>query len=125
MEAERLLGRDNKFLFSQLYSRNLSKEEIYDMRCLWGTIITTMHITPDTRPRPLDKNLYIKLNWFTGLLEETKVDLITMRIMLKGCSKIWKERIEFVLLERIFRYPKGSDQHITFDADTGLLLFEI
>ncbi|WP_375664701.1 hypothetical protein [Bartonella sp. CL162QHHD] len=73
----------------------------------------------------MDKNLYIKLNWFTGLLEETKVDLITVRIMLQNHPKFWKEITEFILLERIFRYPKDSDQHMTFDAATGILLFEI
>ncbi len=34
VEAERLLGRDSKFLFDQLHSRNLSKEDLYDARCL-------------------------------------------------------------------------------------------
>ncbi|PIT67801.1 hypothetical protein CEV08_09275, partial [Bartonella tribocorum] len=105
-----------------LYSRNLSKEDIYDIRCLWGYYHDYAH---HTGPRPLDKNLYIKLNWFTGLLEEIKVDLITVRMMLQNHPKFWKEIIEFVLLERMFRYPKGSDQHMTFDAGTGILLFEI
>ncbi|WP_244426381.1 hypothetical protein [Bartonella florencae] len=45
--------------------------------------------------------------------------------MLQNHPKFWKEITEFILLERIFRYPKGSDQHITFDAGTGILLFEI
>ncbi|MGF7157897.1 DUF6421 family protein [Bartonella heixiaziensis] len=122
VEAERLLGRDSKFLFGQLSSRNLSKDDVYDVRCLWGYYHDYAH---HTGPRPLDKNLYIKLNWFAGLLEETKVDLITVRIMLQNRPKFWKEISEFVLLERIFRYPKGSDQHMTFDAGTGILLFEI
>ncbi|WP_375669021.1 DUF6421 family protein [Bartonella sp. MR168JLCBS] len=122
VEAERLLGRDSKFLFGQLHSRNLSKEDIYDARCSWGYYHDYAH---HTGPRPLDKNLYIKLNWFTGLLEETKVDLITVRIMLQNHPKFWKEITEFILLERIFRYPKDSDQHMTFDAGTGILLFEM
>ncbi|WP_273788866.1 DUF6421 family protein [Bartonella sp. ML70XJBT] len=122
VEAERLLGQDSKFLFGQLHSRNLSKEDIYDIRCLWGYYHDYAH---HIGPRPLDKNLYIKLNWFTGLLEETKVDLITVHIMLQKHPKFWKEITEFVLLERIFRYPKDSDQHMTFDAGTGILLFEI
>ncbi|WP_244548735.1 hypothetical protein [Bartonella taylorii] len=53
------------------------------------------------------------------------MDLITVRIMLQNRPKFWKEISEFVLLERIFRYPKGSDQYMTFDAGTGILLFEI
>ncbi|WP_375695758.1 hypothetical protein [Bartonella sp. AC67GZZY] len=122
VKAENLLGRDSKFLFSQLHSRNLSKEDIYDVHCLWGYYHDYAH---HTGPQPLNKNLYIKLNWFTDLLEEIKVNLVTVRIMLEDCSKFWKEITEFILLERIFRYPKGSDQHMTFDAGTGILLFEI
>ncbi|MCZ2158592.1 DUF6421 family protein [Bartonella sp. 220] len=122
VEAERLLGRDSKFLFGQLSSRNLSKDNVYNARCLWGYYHDYAH---HTGPRPLDKNLYIKLNWFTGLLEETKVDLITVRILLQNRPKFWKEISEFVLLERIFRYPKGSDKYMTFDAGTGIVLFEI
>ncbi|USP01668.1 hypothetical protein LBE40_02355 [Bartonella taylorii] len=103
-------------------SRSLSKDDVYDVRCLWGYYHDYAH---HTGPRPLDKNLYIKLNWFAGLLEEIKVDLITVRIMLQNRPKFWKEISEFVLLERIFRYPKGYDHHMTFDAGTGILLFEI
>ncbi|GAA5105443.1 DUF6421 family protein [Bartonella jaculi] len=119
VEAERLLGLDSEFLFGQLSSRNLSKD---DVRCLWGYYHDYAH---HTGPRPLDKNLYIKLNWFAGLLEETKVDLITVRIMLQNRPKFWKEISEFVLLECIFRYSKDSDQHMTFDVGKGILLFEI
>ncbi len=63
--------------------------------------------------------------YFSILLEETKVDLITARIMLQNRPKFWKEISEFVLLERIFRYPKSSGQHMTFYVGTGILLFEI
>ncbi|SSZ38949.1 hypothetical protein [Bartonella grahamii] len=53
------------------------------------------------------------------------MNLITVLIMLQNHPKFWKEITEFVLLERIFRYPKGSDQHMTFGSGTGVLLFEI
>ncbi|MFJ4145063.1 DUF6421 family protein [Pseudomonas sp. NPDC089734] len=122
LEADRLFGRDSDFLFGQLRSREMSETDMYDARCLWGYYHDYAH---HTGPRPLDKNLYIKLNWFTGLLEETKCDLITVRLVQKHRPDFWQEIAEFILLERMFRYPKGSDQHMTFDAGTGILLFEI
>jgi hypothetical protein len=122
LEADRLFGADSEFLFGQLSSRKMSKADIYDARCLWGYYHDYAH---HTGPRPLDKNLYIKLNWFTGLLEETKCDLITVRLLQKDRPDFWQEIVEFILLERMFRYPKGSERHMTFDAGTGILLFEI
>lgn len=122
VEADRLFGRQSPFLFGQLSSRQMSEPDMYDARCLWGYYHDYAH---HTGPRPLDKNLYIKLNWFTGLLEETKCDLITVRLVLEHRPDFWREIAEFILLERMFRYPKGSDQHMTFDAGTGILLFEM
>ncbi|GFM83874.1 hypothetical protein PSCICN_45660 [Pseudomonas cichorii] len=122
VEADRLFGRDSQFLFGQLSSRQMSEADTYDARCLWGYYHDYAH---HTGPRPLDRNLYIKLNWFTGLLEETKCDLITVRLVQQHRPDFWQEIAEFILLERMFRYPKGSEQHMTFDAGTGILLFEI
>ncbi len=122
VEADRLFGEDNRFLFGQLSSRRMSEADMYDARCLWGYYHDYAH---HTGPRPLDKNLYIKLNWFTGLLEETKCDLITVRLVQQHRPDFWQEIAEFILLERMFRYPKGSERHMTFDAGTGILLFEI
>jgi len=122
VEADRLFGHDSPFLFGQLSSRQMSEADMYDARCLWGYYHDYAH---HTGPRPLDKNLYIKLNWFTGLLEETKCDLITVRLVQRHRPDFWQEIAEFILLERMFRYPKGSERHMTFDAGTGILLFEI
>ena len=122
LEADRLFGADSEFLFGRLSSRKMSMADTYDARCLWGYYHDYAH---HTGPRPLDKNLYIKLNWFTGLLEETKCDLITVRLLQKHRPDFWQEIVEFILLERMFRYPKGSERHMTFDAGTGILLFEI
>ena len=122
VEADRLFGRDNPYLFGQLSSRQMPESDMYDARCLWGYYHDYAH---HTGPRPLDKNLYIKLNWFTGLLEESKCDLITVRLVQQHRPDFWQEIAEFILLERMFRYPKGSEQHMTFDAGTGILLFEI
>lgn len=121
-EADRLFGRDSQLLFGQLSSRQMSESDMYDARCLWGYYHDYAH---HTGLRPLDKNLYIKLNWFTGLLEESKCDLITLRLVQQHRPDFWQEIAEFILLERMFRYPKGSEQHMTFDAGTGILLFEI
>lgn len=121
-EADRLFGRESQFLFGQLSSRQMSESDMYDSRCLWGYYHDYAH---HTGPRPLDKNLYIKLNWFTGLLEETKCDLITLHLVLQNRPNFWQEIAECILLERMFRYPKGSEQHMTFDAGTGILLFEM
>jgi hypothetical protein len=65
------------------------------------------------------------MNWYVGLLEEIKCDLITIRLVEKFKPPFWQEIIEFVLLDRMFRYPIGSEKNLTFDGGTGILLFEI
>jgi len=122
-EVDRLFGIGNKVISWPLASRNMSEADTYDARCLWGYYHDYAH---HTGPRPLNKNLYIKQNWFTGLLEETKCDLIAARLVKKYRPAFWQEIFEFILLERIFRYPQNStEQNITFDAGTGIFLFEM
>jgi|GEM_PF-1225805 len=121
-EIERLFGTGNNVIFESLKSKKISEAETYDARCLWGYYHDYVH---HTGIRPLDKNLYIKQNWFTGLLEEVKCDLTVVRLMQKSRPSFWMEIVEFVLFERIFRYPKNSEKNITFDAGTGILIFEI
>lgn len=52
-------------------------------------------------------------------------DLITVRLVQKNQTRFWREIVEFVLLDRMFRYPMDAAHHLTFDGGTGILLFEI
>jgi len=122
-EVGRLFGASNGIISGSLSTRNMSEADTYDARCLWGYYHDYAH---HTGPRPLDKNLYLKQNWFVGLLEETKCDIIAARLVQKFRPVFWQEIFEFILLERMFRYPQNStEQNITFDAGTGILLFEL
>ena len=120
-EVKRIFGEDSGFIFGSLYSTQLSEADTYDARCLWGYYHDYAH---HTGPRPLNENLYVKLNWYVGLLEETKCDLIATRLLLVHQPTFWREIVEFILFERMFRYPLGGANNTTFDGGTGVLLFE-
>lgn len=94
----------------------------YLARCVWGYLHDYFH---HQGIRPFDENVSIKTRWFTGLIEEIKVDL---EVWL-AChdSNIVDARVvaEFVLLERAFRYPCELDWNKNFDSGTGLLLLSL
>ena len=116
------LGKKDIFWNAQNWvSAFLTSEDFYKARCCWGYIHDYYH---HQGPRPFDKNIYVKLNWYTGLLEEIKCDS-------QVCLSCWekefpyhKEIFEFVLFERLFRYPMQIDALSNFDSGTGFLLFE-
>lgn len=121
-EVDRLFGGDANLIFGGAQSRGMSEESVYDARCLWGYYHDYAH---HSGPRPLNNNLYIKMNWYAGLLEEVKCDLKVVSLVVKHKPDFWRQIVEFVLFERLFRYPMGSRSNLTFDAGTGVLLFEI
>ncbi|MGH9961161.1 MAG: DUF6421 family protein, partial [Pyrinomonadaceae bacterium] len=75
-------------------------------------------------PRPLDSNLRVKMNFFAGLLEEVKVDCQSAIAAYDTGVPFGREVFEFVLFERMLRYPSQPDALTNFDAGTGMLLFE-
>jgi hypothetical protein len=120
--VERLFGpRDLLTGEERWRSLALSPEAFYRARCVWGYLHDYHH---HRGPRPFDENLQIKLNWFVGLLEETKVDCQTMLTCLKPEVPFGIEVLEFALFERMLRYPQQPDCTTNFDAGTGVLLFE-
>lgn len=120
--AERLFGpRDLLTGEERWRSIALSPEAFYRARCVWGYLHDYHH---HCGPRPLDENLQVKLNWFAGLLEETKVDCQTMLTCLEPEVPFGIEVLEFALFERMLRYPQQPDCTTNFDSGTGVLLFE-
>lgn len=107
-----------------LHSVNLSASEFYAARCTWGYLHDYFH---HQGPRPLDENLYDKLNWYTGLLEEIKVDAQCALACLKqpGLIKFAQSVFEFILLDRLCRYPNQPDFLRNFDSGTGVFLWAV
>lgn len=63
------------------------------------------------------------MNWFVGLLEETKVDARTVLACADGGVPFAQEQIDMILLERVFRYPLADDATRNFDSGTGVFLY--
>ncbi|WCM93428.1 DUF6421 family protein [Acidovorax sp. NCPPB 2350] len=102
-------------------SRGMAPEDCYRARCVWGYLHDYYH---HRGPMPLDTNLQLKLNWHAGLLEEIKVDSQVVLECLDPRIAYGASVIEFVLLERLFRYPLQVDVCRNFDSGTGVFLFE-
>jgi hypothetical protein len=120
--VERLFGTKDLLTSEEGWrSFSLSPEAFYQARCVWGYLHDYHH---HRGPRPFDENLQVKLNWFVGLLEETKVDCQTMLTCLHPEVPYGIEVLEFALFERLLRYPQQPDCTTNFDAGTGVLLFE-
>lgn len=109
-------------LILKIQSRMLDNIETYSARCIWGYLHDYFHHQGN---RPLDQNIYIKTNFFTGLLEELKVDCQTIITCIdKEYIPYRNEIIEFILFERICRYPNEEDALKNFDSACGIFLFE-
>ncbi|SFD70617.1 DUF6421 family protein [Paracidovorax konjaci] len=102
-------------------SRGMAPEDCYRARCVWGYLHDYYH---HRGPMPLDTHLQLKLNWHAGLLEEIKVDSQVVLECLDPRIAYGASVIEFVLLERLFRYPLQPDVQRNFDSGTGVFLFE-
>lgn len=94
----------------------------YLVRCVWGYLHDYFH---HQGIRPYDENLTIKTRWFTGLIEEIKVDLEVFLACHENDFVDGKVVEEFVLLDRSFRYPCEPDWNRNFDSGTGLLLLSL
>ncbi len=103
-----------------LASPKLDAEGIYDTRCCWAHLHEHHH---QVGPRPLARNLSLKTQWHTGLLEELKVDCQSLQACLRDVAMPYRlEVFEFVLFDRLFRYPTAVDAHRNSDAGAGVLL---
>ncbi len=101
-------------------SQHLSSENYYKAHCMWSYLHDYFH---QQGPRPLHTNFSLKMKFFTGILEETKVDVQTMLYVYENKCVFSREICEFILLERLLRYPCQDDASNNFDAGAGLLLF--
>ena len=113
--VERLLGR------SDWRSAQLSPADCYRVRSVWGYLHDCFH---HRGPRPFDENMKVKMKFDVGLLEEIKVDSQSAVAAHDSDLAFSRELTEFILFERMFRYPGQPDATTNFDAGTGVLLFE-
>jgi Family of unknown function (DUF6421) len=103
-----------------LASPQLDPEGMYDTRCCWAHLHEHHH---QMGPRPLASNLALKTRPYTALLEELKVDCQAMQACLRDPAIPYRwEVLEFVLFDRLFRYPCASDALTNDDAGAGILL---
>lgn len=63
------------------------------------------------------------MNFFAGILEEVKVDCQAILTLWERQYDGWEEIIEFVLYERLLRYPSQHNATRNFDSGTGYFLF--
>jgi hypothetical protein len=94
----------------------------YKARCVWGYLHDYFH---HQGARPFDTQVAIKTRWFTGLLEEIKVDLQSYLACVQGDIVDGTAVAEFILLDRAFRYPLEPDWYRNFDSGTGLILLSV
>ena len=93
--------------------------ETYKSRCVWGYLHDYFH---HQGPKPFDKNIKNKTRWFSGIIEEIKVDLQTY-IACKRDDFIHSESVsEYIILERLLRYPNEVNRFRNFDSATGFFL---
>jgi hypothetical protein len=103
-----------------LGSPGLDPDGVYDTRCCWAHLHEHHH---QMGPRPLARNLALKTQKYTGLLEELKVDCQSMQACARDDSIPYRwEVMEFVLFDRLFRYPCVDDAVRNDDAGAGVLL---
>jgi hypothetical protein len=119
----RVRERCGENLFAEgdpLASPQLAAENVYDTRCCWGHLHEHHH---QVGPRPLASNLALKTQAYTGLLEELKVDCQSLLDCLRDPAIPYRfEVAEFVLFDRLFRYPCADDVLSNDDAGAGILL---
>ncbi|WDE11837.1 DUF6421 family protein [Thalassomonas haliotis] len=122
-KVKKLFGEsDIIFNESSWLSDKLTTREFYEARCVWGYLHDLYH---HQGPRPFDEQVYIKMKWHLGLLEEIKVDCQTILTLSKDESLPYRrEAIELILFERLIRYPQELDAESNFDSGTGIFLLE-
>jgi hypothetical protein len=119
----RIRERCGDSLFAEgepLASPKLDAEGIYDTRCCWAHLHEHHH---QLGPRPLARNLGLKTQPYPGLLEELKVDCQSLQACLSDTAMPYRlEVFEFVLFDRLFRYPTAADALSNGDSGAGVLL---
>lgn len=119
----RIRERCGENLFAEgdpLASPRLDEEGMYDTRCCWAHLHEHHH---QVGPRPLARNLALKTRRYTGLLEELKVDCQSVLACMADATIPFRwEVLEFVLFDRLFRYPCAGDALSNDDAGAGVLL---
>ncbi|MEI5097369.1 DUF6421 family protein [Streptomyces sp. PmtG] len=104
-----------------LASTGLDPDACYQARSVWGYLHDYFH---HQGRWPLDRHVKLKMNWFIGLLEETKVDAKTVLACHTDSAVPYAdEQIAMILLERMFRYPLDARAVRNFDAGTGVFLY--
>jgi hypothetical protein len=94
---------------------------VYSLRCVWGYLHDFFHHSGE---RPLHTNLQLKQGWCPSVLEELRADCRTALFAFDRRFQGWGELLQFVLFERMFRYPLQGDRDVNFDSATGFFLFE-
>jgi hypothetical protein len=120
-QTETLPGARRLFGDQSWASENLTPEKCYSARSIWCYVHDYYH---QCGPRPFDSNLQVKMNFFVGLLEETKVDCQAALAAYQNKVPFGREIVEFILFERLLRYPSQPDATRNFDAGCGIFLFE-
>jgi hypothetical protein len=119
----RVFGEQDQLCGAKTWrSARLSHERCYDLRCVWGYLHDYFH---HRGPRPLDQSLQLKQDWFASLLEELKADCQVVLTCAQERFPGWLELVEFVLFDRMLRYPLQTGAEDNFDSGTGAYLFEI
>ncbi|WP_188388665.1 DUF6421 family protein [Priestia taiwanensis] len=101
-------------------STSMSREDTYKARVIWGYLHDYYH---HCGKKPFDQHIQAKMNFFAGILEEVKVDCQTILTLTEKKYSYWEEITEFVLFERLLRYPSQHNAARNFDSGTGFFLF--
>ncbi|MCY8516682.1 DUF6421 family protein [Bacillus atrophaeus] len=115
-----LIRARNIFENMTFKSSDINPEDTYEARVLWGYLHDYYHHCGN---KPFNKHIQAKMNFFAGILEEIKVDCQTIITLFERKFPYWEEIIEFVLFERLLRYPSQHNAAQNFDSGTGFFLF--
>lgn len=100
-------------------SKAMTESQVYEARVLWGYLHDYFH---HCGVKPFDQHIQAKMNFFAGILEEVKVDCQSVLLLHKNKYPFADQIIEFVLFERLLRYPSQIDATKNFDSGTGFFL---
>ncbi|WP_078409899.1 DUF6421 family protein [Priestia abyssalis] len=101
-------------------SENMNEKSTYEARVIWGYLHDYYH---HCGKKPFDQHIPAKMNFFAGILEEIKVDCQSIITLHERKYPYWEEIIEFILFERLLRYPSQHNATRNFDSGTGFFLF--
>lgn len=104
---------------SPLTSAGLDPEAVYAARSVWGYLHDYFH---QTGARPLHEHLLVKTTWAAGALEELRVDTLTALACVDRPVPYGDVVHEYVLMERMFRYPAEPDAPHNADAASGVAM---